>query len=874
MSLNLVAQDTTKSVSLLDSTILDSLHQDSLHQDSLVLRGFSLYVLSTDSIEIPVDYGAQDSIVFDYDKKLIYLYGTAFINYTTIQLKADYIVIDMNSSIATAEPRIDTLGHKIGVPKFKDGDQTFDAQKLRYNFKTKKGIITEIVTKENDIFILGNTTKFISKQAEHSEGDDIIYNKNGIFTTCDQPIPHFGIYSNKQKIIPNKLIIIGPSIVKIKGVPLPPLMLPFGFFPISKNKSAGLIIPKDYDYDDKKGFGIRNIGYYLPINDHLDATILSDIYFKGSFGIKVNSNYKKKYKYDGNFEIGYSRFKEELNDSYKTNIISPISITWYHRQAQNAHPYQNLGGNIHITTSGYDRANTRDAYNQQNNILTSNLNYTRTFPNSPWSLTASMNHSQNLQTKIINITLPQLDIRMRQINPLKNKRKVGGSDKWYEQITLNYNTSFKNSVTTFDSILFEKEILDKLQYGVKHSLSSDVSFKLLKYFNLSPSVRYDEEWFFRAQELSFNPDSIFNPILDDSMKLIRIDTIYGKIDTQITKGFYPLRTFSANANLSTQLFGQILSKKGWFRGIRHQVMPAINFNFAPNYHKSPYNYFKQVDTDSRDSFNKSLDYLIYTHSPFGSAGVPGENFNINFSLNNRVELKYYSKKDSTSKKLALIEGLGLNGSYNVFADSFKLSLISGSGRNTFFKGHTNITYGISLDPYEHQIINGKDVRKDKYAIKTQGKLAYISFANLGIYNNITIQQLMAFFKKGKPKDENLPSLGDVFSNFSIQHNLQYLYTRLNSGKDTLYQSVHSINLNGSIPLTKNWKVNVGQIGYDILRKGFSYPDFGLERDLHCWTMKFQYYPSAKAFSFFIGVKPGSLEFIKIPNNQNLTGGGR
>ncbi|HOJ90552.1 MAG TPA: putative LPS assembly protein LptD, partial [Saprospiraceae bacterium] len=217
--------------------------------DSLVLRGTALYVASKDSIKDPVDYGAIDRVNFDYAKKIIHLYGDAYLRYQTMEIKADYIKIDMNTNIATAIPKIDSSGKKIGVPRFKDGEQNFDAQKLDYNFKTKKGIISEIVSKEQDIYIHGKVTKFISKDNPETHGDDVIYSKDAIFTTCNHPDPHFGIFSRKQKVIPNKLVIVGPSKVVIKGIPTP-LQLPFGFFPISKDRQGGLIFPKNYTYQD------------------------------------------------------------------------------------------------------------------------------------------------------------------------------------------------------------------------------------------------------------------------------------------------------------------------------------------------------------------------------------------------------------------------------------------------------------------------------------------------------------------------------------------------------------------------------------------------------------------------------------------------
>ncbi|MBK6352264.1 MAG: LPS-assembly protein LptD [Saprospiraceae bacterium] len=847
---------------------LKPLQIDSSGSDSLIIRDYKLYVVSADSIEVPVDYQSKDSIIFDYNNKWIHLYGDASVKYQTMTLRADYIRIDMNSSIAYAEPLMDSLGQKTGIPKFVDGNQSFDAQKIRYNFKSRKGIITQIVTKETDIYIHGETTKFISKQSAGSDGDDIIYNKNGIFTTCDNPEPHFGIYSNKQKIIPNKLIIIGPSIVKIKGIPTPPFMLPFGFFPISKDRSSGLIFPRNYDFDPRYGFGLREIGYYFPINDFLDLKVLTDIWFKGSLRILTAGNYNKKYKYNGNFSLEYSYLKERIPNDYRTITKRPLRLSWRHAQAQTAHPYRSFSGDVNISTGSFDRVVFQDARNRLNSQLRSNLTYNYQFPNSPFSLIATFNHDQNLNTGIINMTLPQLDVRMRPITPFKNNKKISAQPNWYERINLNYNSSLTNRFSTLDTNLFKQSTLDTMQYGVKHSASLDASFRILKYFSLTPGINYYEEWFNKKRELTLLDTMIIRKDVNGNT----IDTLFGLEQNKVKRGFYAYRNISANLNLSTQIYGQVLSKKGWFRGIRHVIAPSLNASFAPDYSKAPFNYSKYVDTDTRAEKMFLKKYLVYQGSPFGTSNPPAENFQINYSVNNRVELKYYSKKDSSFKKIPIIENFSFGGNYNVFADSFKLSNISGVGRNSIFKGLTTLTYSITVDPYQRILSGNTEIRKNAYLINTDKKLFNVVSASFGIVNSATVGQIFRLIKKQKPVADGLPSLENMLETFSLNHNMQYSFVRQTNGKDTFKLDYNSISTSGNIPITKNWSARIGQIGYDFLRKAPTYPDFGLVRNLHCWTMEFQYYPQSRAFSFFIGVRPGSLDFIKIPNNQNITGG--
>ncbi|MEP7196560.1 MAG: putative LPS assembly protein LptD [Saprospiraceae bacterium] len=854
--------------SLLSAQDTVRIQQDSTqqNQDSLILKGTELYIVSKDSIDVPVKYDARDSIIFDMSNKFIYLYGGAHIQYQTIDLIADYISIDMNTSIVQANPLKDSLGMRTGIPKFKDGDQNFEAQSIRYNFKSKRGLVTEVVSKETDIFIHGEKSKFIAKDDSKNE-DHIIYNEHGIFTTCDAPVPHFGIYSKRQKIIPNKLIVIGPSIVKIHGIPAPPLGLPFGFFPISKNKSSGLLFPKNYVYDQDLGFGLQDVGYYFPLSDYIDLKLLSSFWFKGSYKLNATSNYKLRYKYDGFISLDFADLKRELPESYLKTTTRTFAIDWSHRQLPGAHPYRSLGGRIKISVNPFDRLVYRDYHSVTNNTLFSNFNYSYNFQNSPFSLAAGFSHDQNINTRVINVSLPTVNLSMKSINPFKHPNKISQSENWYERITLNYSSRFVNKISTFDSILFKKESLDKLQYGFIHNASVDVNFKLLKYLNVVPQIRYDEEWFFKKQQLVFNSDTIFKT--DTSG---RVDTTYGIQERILDNGFASLRTMSASVAMNTQIYGQLLSKKGWFRGIRHVMAPSVSLNFAPNYRKDPFNYFSYVDTDSRPNYNQNQEYLKYYNSPFGTSTVPAENFNINFGVNNRVEMKYYARKDSSLHKLTLLDNLAINGNYNVMADSFKLSNISASGRMTYFKGITSVNFSMIFDPYSREIVNGLERRKDVYLYDTKQKLAKLTYANIGIASGLTIPQIIRLVKGKDLKTYDLPTFASLFETFSIYHQLQYSFVRNVRGVDSFYLAINSISSTGYFQLTPKWRITIGQIGYDLLNMRPTYPDFGFERDLHCWVMKFQYYPERKSFTFFIGVKPGSLEFIKIPSNQNFTGG--
>lgn len=846
----LAAQDTTR----VDSLVAPAL-------DSLILRGTSLYISSKDSVDTPVDYGARDSIIFDMVNKLIHLYGEATIHYQTMDLAADYILIDMNGSLVDARPGRDSLGRVSGIPAFKDRDQRFTAQNIKYNFKSRRGLVTEAVSKETDVYVHGEKSKFYASDSISKNA--VIYNQNGIFTTCDAPEPHFGIYSRRQKIIANKLIVVGPSIVKIHGVPAPPLMLPFGFFPISKNKTSGLIFPKNYVYDQSLGFGLQDIGYYFPLSDYYDLKVTGSIWFKGSFAVNAHSNYLKKYKYSGSLDLHQAFLSRELTDTYLKSNDQTFKIKWVHKQLPGAHPYRTFGGDIDLSLNPFDRLVYRDFNSYNKNILRSNINFAYNFPNSPFSITAGMSHDQNLQTRDFSITLPSGSLNMRPIHPFKRKTSASGQERWYEKLTVNYKTNFINRLITKDTLLLKPETLKNIQYGVQHAASMDLSFKVFKYISVVPQVSYGEEWLFKRQQFKFNPDTIISGG----------DTTYGKIDTTVYNKFGALRTLTSSLSANTQIYGQLLFRRGWLRGIRHVMSPGISMSYAPNYHRSPFNYFNSVSTDSRPMHDVVREYLIYTGSPFGTSGVPSENFVVSFNLTNRVEMKYYQRKDSTIKKFPLLENFSLGGNYNVFADSFKLSNITGLGRMSYFKGITSITFGMTFDPYVREITSsGQERRVNRFLFDQNKKLANLTDAMLVISNGTTIPKIISLVRGKQMVPGDVPEFGSLFNTFGLSHTMQYRFQRTPQGRDSFFLAVHSLSTSGYIELTPKWRVTIGQVGYDFIRHLPTYPQFGFERDLHCWTMKFDYYPQARSFTFFIGVKPGSLDFIKIPSNRNFTGG--
>jgi hypothetical protein len=871
--------------------------------DSLLTRNERVIDLSDVSVskqglDSEINYGG-DSTWYEAATSKYHLYGQAFVNYESMELTAGYIIFDINNDIAEAYSRLNDGGRRIEEPTFIMGDNKFSYRELRFNFKTKKGIVTDAVTQDGEFFMRGTKTKFISKESDSLRIDDEIYNTDALITTCNLDHPHWGIRTNKLKIVPDKLAIIGFSQMEIAGIPTP-FVLPFGFFPLVKGQSSGLIFPNNYEYDGDLGLGFREIGYYFPINDYVDLKLTGDIYTRGTYRIRTNSNYRKRYAFSGTVNLGYSSNKLETSDGdFLRNGAFSVSIS--HRQDAKAHPFRTIGGSINIQTDNYRRNNYNDAGSQLNNRLSSNFNFTHTMPGTPFSFRMGLSHDQNNSTRKINITLPDIALNMNTIFPFERKNATGDK-KWFEKISLKYDLAMKNLVRTTDTTLFTSETLENLQTGISHNLTSNASFNVAKYFSFTPNVRYDELWYFSTKQIDFDrtttveiTDTLIDP---EGREIIVADTTYGQQIERIERGFQPVRLFNVGFGMNTQIFGTKRFSKGLIRGIRHIIKPSVNFNFSPD---SRSRYLEMVDTDNRDDFNDPEEYNPYTNGALRSPSLSQRQMAINFGVNNIFEGKYYSKKDSTEKKFKIIRNLDFRGGYNFAADSLNWSDLSYSG-TTNLGGLINVRFDGRYTPYVYN--NGRITSQTLWSDRKK-LLEFRNFSTT-FTTDFSFKQIRNLFRKeekGKKQgtasssrnssrspestaafsqedplfnnqeediefEEQGESILDLFDNFRISHRLVYNVRKQSDGSKSAEIATHSLSIRGNLPITDKWRVTLGNISYDLKNKSLVYPTFGVSRDLHCWTMSFNWFPRNGVYSFFIGVNSSTFNFVKYNYGQN------
>jgi len=847
--------------------------------------------ISKDGLDEVIEYQAKDSMWFDVKNKQVHLYGSASVKYTSLNITAGYILLDYNKSEISASPLADTSKQLAGYPEFKDNDQQFTAGRLRYNFKTKKGIIYEARTKQEDLFVLGEKAKFVGAP---DNGDttqrarNTIYNSNALVTSCDAEHPHFGIRTRKLKVIPDKVVITGFSNVEIGGVPTP-LVLPFGFFPITKTRKAGVIIPRDFEFADREGLGVKDFGWYQPISEHMDATVIFNAYTSGSWGVLGTARYDYNYKFDGNFQLNYNDRVREGDQAERISAKS-FGLRWTHNQDSKAHPTRRFGGSVNIETNRNQNRNRNDFQSVYQNTLISNLNYSKTFPGRPYSFNASLNHSQNTQTRRMDISLPNAAFNMQRIFPFAQKDRLG-EEKWYEKISLTYAARLQNQFSTADTLLFTKQTLQNARMGIQHNASTDFAFKLFKYITLTPNVSYEENWYPYSIEKDLIRDSVLvlDPVVNEdgdtiSFKVNDIKSRYGIDTTYRNWGFTAFRKYNAGVSANTALFMTKQFKQGWLRGVRHTVKPSVSLGVGPDFTNPKY--YRFVETDTRPQFNDTLRYSIYDDGSFGKPTFGRRDVALNYSIINLLEIKHRIKRDTNNpeakdfKKVRIFDNLGFSGTYSLTADSLRWSTIGTGGLFRLFKGITNLSWQATFDPY---ITNANGQRVNKFAVNEQGRLLRTTNLGVQVNTNFRVGQIRELLKKKQPDSNTDPSkttpksaskdeFVDWFNDFNISHRIGFERRLIPTGygetRDTLVVSTNNLTLTGGIQLNANWGINFGNIGYDFQSKQLVYPDLQFTRNLHCWQLSLSWQPTRGTYLFSLNVKPGSLDFLKVPYRKN------
>jgi len=852
-----VASDTTaRYADSLQVNVSDSLvlHSDTASKMQAVKAKKS-------AISSKVEYSATDSICLDVANQRVYMYRDAQIKYDKINQEAAFIVINFNNSLLRAMPRTDSTGKKYGKPVFTEGDQSFSSEEMQYNFRTRKGLIRNVITKEGEGYLHGEVVKKMD--------NDVSNMRHGGYTTCNLEDPHFSIKFTKAKVIPNNKIITGPAYMSIEGVPLP-LVLPFGLFPNKRGQTSGILIPT-YGESANRGFYLENGGYYFGINDYMELRLVGDVYSRGSWALKPVFNYRKRYKFSGTFNFNYAINLEGVKESPSFSRKRDFRISWTHRQDPKARPNSQFNASVNFGSSTYNRYNPVSAQDHLTNTFGSSVSYTTNFKSKIF-VTAALRHTQNTTNKTVSLTLPDISVSANRFYPFRKPGKATGL-KWYDNISLNYSMSARNEINIHEQTLFKRQMWDSLQNGLQHKLPLTMSVKILKYFTLSNSIDYTERWYSR---------SIIKHWINDTL-ISSGDTIVGNVKTDTLSGFKSARDFSFNSSLNTTLYGMLQFRHGPIRAIRHVMRPSVSFSLRPDFGSAKFGYYREVQKDTLGNMQR---YSIFGDGRYSSIyGYPpdGKSGRVGLSLSNNLEMKVRSKSDTITgmKKVMLIESFSLSTSYDLARDSLRWAPLTLSARTTLFK-KLQIQYSASFDPYI-QDSTGRALNQFEWDVNKRLFRRENSSWNFSMSYNLSSAKSLKSKQANKPPPA-VPGdqLNEILAepqayidwnnpwNLNLTYNLRYTAAQIAGNESMKKDLVQTLGFNGDINITPKWKFSLAS-GYDFKSNKLSYTSVNVYRDLHCWEMRFNWIPIGylKSWNFYIKVKASVLQDLKLNRKKDF-----
>lgn len=852
-----VPADSTDKSGEPDTTNMDSLQLAIYHHNKQVddsIRLDSINRKKSGALDAPVTFSSEDSMVYDAKSKVARLYGNSNVKYQNMDLSSDRIQMSLDSSLVRATGTADSTGAISGTPVFTMGQDKYESDTMAFNFKTKKGFIYNVYTEQED--------GYLSSQHSKRDSSGVLYLEHGRYTTCDQPHPDFYIALSRAKVRPGKDVVFGPAYLVVADVPLP-LAIPYGFFPFTKSYSSGFIMPS-YGDESSRGFYLRDGGYYFAMSDKWDLKLLGEIYTKGSWGLSVASNYRKRYRYNGSFFFSYQNTKNGDKGMPDYTEQTSFKLQWSHRQDPKSNPFSSLSASVNFASTSYERNNLNSMYNPQSytqSLRTSSVNWSTSFSSLGMTISGSANLSQNMIDSTVSLTLPDLNISVSRFYPFKRKH-MAGKERWYEKISMSYTGQFSNSIDTKEDKLFKSNLIKDWRNAFQHNIPINANFTLFNYININPSFNFTDRMYSNKVMKSW----------DEQAQTERADTTYG---------FYNVYNWSMSIGASTKMYGFWVPSKKIFgdkiQAIRHVLTPQVTFSYAPDCGSRYYETYQKTDADGNVS--------LVEYSPFenGLFNVPsrGKTGSVTFDLSNNIEMKVKSDKDSTGyKKLSIIDELGFNMGYNMAAKEKPWSDLTVRLRLKWWKNYTfNLnavfaTYAYELDdngrPY---VSNHTEYSKGRF-VRFQGLSQNISFTlnpeklkkwfgggddeedateddnnteddDTGIESNVDDDMVNGQNGARKKNAGKAETDADGYMKFSMPWSLTFGYgitMRENtSGKFNTktmrypYAFTQTLNFSGNIRISDGWNISFSS-GYDFENHDLSMTTASLSRDLHCFNM--------------------------------------
>ena len=847
-----------------DTTTMDSLElavykHNKAVDDSLALDSINKH--KKNGIDAPVEYSANDSLTYDAASGVAHLYGDSKVKYLNMDLASEKIFMSLDSNLVHATGKMDTTTHQlVGTPVFKMGSDEYQNDTMSFNFKSKKGLITNVYTKQED----GYLTSELSKRGANGE----MFLQHGRYTTCDDPHPDFYIAMSRAKVRPGKDVVFGPAYLVVADVPLP-LAIPYGFFPFSKSYSSGLIMPT-YGDETERGFYLRDGGYYFALGDKMDLKLLGEIYTKGSWGLSVATNYRKRYKFSGSFYASYQNTingEENMPDYSKQ---TSFKIQWSHRQDPKANPFSNLSASVNFATSSYEKNNLSSMYNPQaltQSTRTSSVSWSTSFSSIGMQLSSTFNLNQNMRDSTISLTLPDLNISISRFYPFKRK-KAAGKERWYEKISMSYTGHLSNTISTKEDKILHSSLTRDWKNGMQHNIPISGNFTLFGYINVNPSFNFTDRTYFNKTRKSWNEDSQSEVT----------DTI---------NGFYNVYNWNMSVSASTKLYGFWIPSRKIFGDkidrIRHVITPQVSFSFAPDFSASRYGYYETYQKTDAEGNVSLVEYSPYQNGLYGVPGK-GKTGSISVDIGNNIEMKIKSDDDSTGyKKISIIDEFGASMSYNMATDIRPLSDLNTRLRLKLTKRYTlNLNAIFASYVYEVDSVGGTPRVSDHQTYWGLGKFGRFRGISQNLSYTLDNKKIGDIFKRlrgekvdkdkdrgnrdddddenevetnvdkdmekakhGAKKEKSKASTDDDgYMAFQLPWSISIGYgiTMREGSTDFNYKKMRypyvftqNLNISGNLRISDGWNISFSS-GYDFDNHKISMTTASLSRDLHCFNM--------------------------------------
>jgi LPS-assembly protein len=825
--------------------------------------------MSKDSLEAPLKYEALDSAVILVGDKKVLLYGKTKTEYKDITLKAPQVEVDQQTQIVTAVNAKDSTGEVTETAHFKSGETEFTSDTIKYNFKSQIGLTKNTFIQQEEILVNGEVVKKVN--------DNTTFIKRARFSTCLLDEPHFAFVTPKMKMINQKLAVSGPAHPEFEGVPVP-IYVPFGFYPLKRGRSSGLLRP-EFMTDEVRGLGLQGLGFYKTLGDHWDAQVTGDIFSYGEWAVGLRTNYTKRYKYRGGFSLSYRNSKLNFKNDPDFQKNKVIGVNWMHSMDSKARPGVTFSASVNASSTKMNRLIPGNPYVNYNNTQGSTISFAKSWKDKPFNLSINASHSQNNNLHLITINTPDIAFNVNTIYPFQRKNPTGSS-KWYEKLGVGYTGSFRNTVSFYDTVQYGKNgnksflqhIKDTAFWSAEHSVPITLSLPPILGGNVlvAPGISYGQSWSQRKIEYRWNAAA-------------------NKVDTIVSKGIFIDQRSSASLSFNTAIYGtKFFKPTGQLLALRHTIRPQAGFSYTPDLNKRMIKSVQINATGKTIYYNQLNGAELYNNTKRESAAM-------NFGVDNSLEMKWRSKKDTTNggkKNIKLIDGFGFNGSYDFMRETNKLSYISTYMRTTLFE-KISINASASLNPYQSDLA-GNDI--DKYAWQGGGfKLGRINSANITISTNFQSKpkdpQKDANKKKAQQEMMRDPALmGDQqrlmdymqqnpaeFVDFNIDWNLGLSYSLLLTSirkpdfSGFTSQITQGITFNGGFNLTPKWKIT-GNGSYDISTSKIQYLALSINREMHCWQLSINVVPVGftRSFNFSISPKSSLLQDLKINRSRYFT----